>query len=145
MPRIDATALRRDLFETLKHLDEPIEIMRNGRVEAILSPPPPQVDPPAFDPRRLERICQRHKIQRLSVFGSYARGTDFGTTSDVDVLIVLSPGAKETFDRHMDIVFALEDLFGRSVDLCYESTLAECERETRASIDKDTKVLYEAQ
>jgi predicted nucleotidyltransferase len=112
-------------------------------VEAILSPPPQSADLPVYDPRRLERICRRHKIQRLSVFGSYARGTDFGPDSDVDVLIALAAHTPKTFDRHMDIIFALEDLFGRSVDLCYESTLAECDRETRGLVEKDTKVLYE--
>lgn len=144
MPKIEATALRRDLFETLRQLAGPIEVTRNGRVEATLSPPPQSAEPPAFDPRRLERICKRHEVQRLSVFGSYARGTDFGPESDVDVLVALAPGTRETFDRHMDVIFALEDLFGRQVDLCYEATLAECDRETRAFIEMDLRVLYEA-
>lgn len=142
MSRIDASMLRRNLFDVLKHLEQPIEIARNGRTAAILSPPK-RLAQPAFDPRRLARICTRHGIDKLAIFGSLARGIDFGAESDVDVLVTSAPSARKTYDRHMDIVFALEDLFGRSVDLCYAESLAE-DRDVRDMIEADMKVLYEA-
>jgi len=142
MTRIDATQLRKNLFDVLRHLEEPIEIARNGRTEAILSPPN-QPRSPRFEPRRLARLCAKHGIARLAIFGSLARGEDFGPASDVDVLVTLAKGKRKTFDRHMEILFALEDLFGRSVDLCYEESLTD-EPDVSAQIEADAKVLYAA-
>lgn len=143
MSTMDASALRRNLFGVLKHLEAPIEIARNGQTTAILSPPSRRRPHSAFDPRRLVRICLRYGIAKLAIFGSLARGSDFGPDSDVDVLVTLLPKTRKTYDRHMDIIFSLEDLFGRSVDLCYADSLAD-DRDARALIESDMKVIYEA-
>ncbi|MCI0492965.1 MAG: nucleotidyltransferase domain-containing protein [Planctomycetes bacterium] len=37
-------------------------------------------------------FCRRHRIRRLSLFGSILR-QDFGPNSDVDVLVEFQPGA----------------------------------------------------
>lgn len=140
---MEATQLRKNFFETLREIEVSIEVVRNGRVAAILSPPPHQ-DGLRYDRRRLARICERNKIRRLSVFGSFARGTDFGPESDVDVIVELTPRTKKSFVRHMDAIFELQDLFGRSVDLCYQSELVNCDPDTRDVITREAKVLYEA-
>ncbi len=52
-------------------------------------------------------------VHRIGVFGSHARGDEV-ETSDVDVLVEFN---EATFDNFMDLIFYLEDLFGRDVDL----------------------------
>jgi predicted nucleotidyltransferase len=40
----------------------------------------------------IQAYCQRHRVQRLSLFGSVLRD-DFTQESDVDVLLGFEPGA----------------------------------------------------
>ena len=40
----------------------------------------------------IESFCRRHRIRRLSLFGSVLR-SDFGPHSDVDVLVEFEPGS----------------------------------------------------
>ncbi len=56
---------------------------------------------------------------RLGLFGSYARNSP-NPQSDIDFLVVLE---QNTFERYMDILFYLEDLFRCKVDLVLEDTL----------------------
>ncbi len=58
-------------------------------------------------------IKKRFNVKRIGIFGSYARGEE-KETSDVDVLVEF---AEPSFDNFMDLVFFLEDLFGKEVDL----------------------------
>jgi len=55
----------------------------------------------------------RFGVREIGVFGSFARG-DQRADSDVDVLVDLTD---HTFDGYMDLLFYLEGLFGRKVDL----------------------------
>lgn len=55
------------------------------------------------------------------MFGSFARGEN-RSTSDVDVLVELEP-ERETFHDYMDLLFFLEDLFGKKVDLVMKDTI----------------------
>ncbi|HZX10429.1 MAG TPA: nucleotidyltransferase domain-containing protein, partial [Acidobacteriota bacterium] len=41
---------------------------------------------------RIKEFCQRHRIRKLSLFGSVLR-EDFGPGSDIDVLIEFETGA----------------------------------------------------
>lgn len=58
-------------------------------------------------------------VREIGVFGSFARG-DQTPASDVDVLVDLE---HHTFDAYMDLLFFLEDLFGRKVDLVMKETI----------------------
>ena len=60
-----------------------------------------------------EEIKERYSVGRIGVFGSYARGEQ-KATSEIDVLVEFE---KPTFDNFMDLVFYLEELFGKRVDL----------------------------
>lgn len=62
---------------------------------------------------RAEDYARRFGVRRLGVFGSFARG-EAGPDSDIDVLVELET---PSFDSYMDLMFELEDLFGRRVDL----------------------------
>lgn len=146
MPRLDATDLRKRLYDVLRHVrsEGPVEVCRNGRVEAVISPSPDVSDKPKYDPRRLSRICQRHGVARLALFGSVVRD-DFGPTSDVDVLYELLPGKKKTLAGYLSLADALSDLFGRPVDLHHFDTLESCSNKyLRLSILEDSNVIYEA-
>lgn len=58
-------------------------------------------------------------VKEIGIFGSFARGEQ-RTDSDVDVLVDLE---SNTFDAYMDLLFFLEDLFGRKVDLVDKDTI----------------------
>jgi predicted nucleotidyltransferase len=60
-------------------------------------------------------IKQKYKVRKIGIFGSSVRG-DSGERSDVDVLVEFEEGYK-TFDNYMDLLFFLEDLYSRKVDL----------------------------
>ena len=58
-------------------------------------------------------------VTEIGVFGSVARDEQT-EESDVDVLVELE---KKTFDAYMNLLFFLEDLFGRKVDLVMKGTI----------------------
>jgi len=63
----------------------------------------------------LKAFCRRHRIRKLSLFGSVLRD-DFSADSDVDVLVEFEPGTKVGL-RFFAIERELSELFGRKVDL----------------------------
>src|SRR5437868_6253787 len=58
-------------------------------------------------------------VREIGVFGSFARG-DQKAASDVDIVVDLE---SHTFDAYMNLLFFLEDLFGRKVDLVMKETI----------------------
>ena len=62
---------------------------------------------------------RRHKVRRLGIFGSAARG-ELRPESDLDILVELD---EKTFDGYMDLKFFWEKLFGRKVDLVMKEAL----------------------
>ncbi len=61
--------------------------------------------------------CKKHHIRKLSLFGSALRD-DFGTGSDVDILVEFEPGKAPSFFRLFDMEEELSALLGgRKVDL----------------------------
>jgi uncharacterized protein len=66
----------------------------------------------------ISKMCQRHRIHRLEVFGSAARATDFDpVSSDADFLVEFEPGAKDGLDSYFAFKADLEALLQRGVDL----------------------------
>jgi len=67
------------------------------------------------DKQRVARFCRRHHIRRLALFGSVLRD-DFGSDSDVDVLVEFEDGHAPGLG-----FFAMEnelsEIFRRKVDL----------------------------
>ena len=69
----------------------------------------------AYSQERLEQICRKYNVARLSLFGSAVRD-DFDAESDVDVLVEFIDG--RTPGLHIvDMRDELVELFGRDVDL----------------------------
>ena len=65
-------------------------------------------------------LAERFGVQRLALFGSFARDSA-REDSDVDVLVAFDGPA--TAKCYFGVQFYLEDLFGRDVDLVTEDAL----------------------
>lgn len=80
----------------------------------------------SIDQQRTEivRICERHQIRRLELFGSAARSTDFDpATSDADFLVEFAPESKRGLGTYFALKSDLEALLRRHVDLIEPATL----------------------
>ena len=91
---------------------------------------------------RIADICRQFAVQRLEVFGSAARGTDFNPeTSDADFLVEFVPGNGLPFlNRFFGLSEALADVLGRRVDLVEPEAVRN--PYIRASIDRAREVVY---
>ena len=78
-------------------------------------------------------LAERYGITRLALFGSVARGTSVAD-SDIDVLVAFDGPA--TSERYFGVLFYLEDLFGRSIDLVTEKALR---AELRPYIEREAR------
>jgi predicted nucleotidyltransferase len=64
----------------------------------------------------IRAFCQRHRVRRLSLFGSVLRD-DFTPESDVDVLLEFEPGAGVGMIAFEGLELELSGILGRKVDL----------------------------
>lgn len=63
-------------------------------------------------------LCRLYSVRRLELFGSAATGDLRTGTSDLDFLVEFDPLLRESYpDTYFRLLEALEDLFGRPVDL----------------------------
>jgi predicted nucleotidyltransferase len=76
-------------------------------------------------------VMKRFGARHLALFGSAARD-EMRDDSDVDVLVEFDDPA--TFDGYIGLLFYLEELLGRKVDLVTASGL---KPRARASIERD--------
>ena len=68
-----------------------------------------------IDRERLAEFCRRHRIRKLSLFGSVLR-EDFGAESDVDVLVEFDPSHVPGL-AFLSMEEELSQILGRKVDL----------------------------
>lgn len=87
-------------------------------------------------------LCQRYAVERLEVFGSAARGTDFNPeTSDADFLVEFSSDSDlRPFDQYFGFAEALRDTLGRPVDLVEADMIRN--PYLQASIDRSRELVY---
>ncbi|MBM4035371.1 MAG: nucleotidyltransferase family protein [Planctomycetes bacterium] len=88
---------------------------------------------------RITAFCRKWGITEFALFGSVLR-EDFGSNSDVDVLVTFAPGAGITFDNRVEMLDELQAIFGRKVDLVEKACLRNPFR--RHAILKSAEVLY---
>lgn len=70
-----------------------------------------------IDATAFEQLCRRHRIRKLSLFGSVLKGTA-GPDSDIDLLVEFLPDATPGYLGMAQIEIELSDLLGgRKVDL----------------------------
>ena len=94
-----------------------------------------------FDREALEGFCRRHSIRRLSVFGS-ALSTQFGPSSDIDLLVEFEPGRVPGLLRLAGMELELALLFGgREVEL---RTIEDLSRGIRDEVSASAEPLYVA-
>ena len=66
----------------------------------------------------LEVLCKKYNVARLEVFGSAATGKFDEETSDLDFLVEFLPLDEGRYaDAYFGLLFGLEELFGRQIDL----------------------------
>ncbi|MDQ1256523.1 MAG: uncharacterized protein QG656_1119 [Candidatus Hydrogenedentes bacterium] len=95
----------------------------------------------AIDTEQIGAFCRRWKVKELCLFGSVLRD-DFGSGSDVDVLVDLIAGHGLTLYDWIDMIEELETLLGRRVDLVAKSAIRNPLR--RREILRTAEVLYAA-
>ncbi|MGA8382804.1 MAG: nucleotidyltransferase family protein [Stellaceae bacterium] len=96
---------------------------------------------PSYDKEALARLCRRHGIRRLSLFGSTLKGTD-RPDSDVDLLVEFAPGATPSYFGLAEIEAELTALLrGRHVDL---RTAQELSRYFRTEMLREAEVQFDA-
>ena len=72
----------------------------------------------------LKRICLRYHVLSLHLFGSSATGDYQSEDSDLDFLVEFQPAAHTAYaDSYFGLLEALEQLFGRPVDLIVGSAI----------------------
>jgi len=93
----------------------------------------------SFDIMALETFCLENGINKLSLFGSVLRD-DFGSESDVDMLVEFMPGEKVGFMRLMEIESALSRALKRKkIDL---RTLEDISEYFRDRVLEEAETLY---
>ena len=134
------------IFAELKSLVEkgilfPLSISGNrtgsGKQAVKVNPNPNIIMPRG----KIARFCQRHHIQKLSLFGSVLR-EDFGSDSDVDVLVEFSPGHTPGYFSLFDMETELSALLrGRKADI---RTSQDISRYFRDQVIREARLVYEA-
>ena len=95
-----------------------------------------------FPRGELARLCRRHHVRRLSLFGSAVR-PDFRPDSDVDVLVEFEPQQTPALGEMAEMRDELSALFGgRKVDLATTAILRNPFR--RKAIEQDLETVYAA-
>jgi len=65
---------------------------------------------------QLRAFCRKWKVTEFSLFGSVTRA-DFGSDSDVDVIVEFAPDAPWSLLDLVDMQEELETIFARRIDL----------------------------
>jgi predicted nucleotidyltransferase len=84
-------------------------------------------------------VLGKSPVEKAWLFGSFARNEE-DSQSDIDILIRFSPNEKITLFRYGGIVYNLEQITGRKVDLVEEGMLQSFALETA---EKDKVAIYE--
>ncbi len=94
-----------------------------------------------IDPATLARVCQAHRIRRLSLFGSRLKGTA-SPDSDIDLLVEFDPNAHPTLLDLAQIEIDLgRALGGKKVDV---RTPEDLSRFFRNEVPRTAEVQYVA-
>jgi len=102
-----------------------------------------KVDLIAQHREQLQALCRKHDVSRLDVFGSAVRSDFNPAQSDLDFLVALNNFTiYNAADRFFDLLFDLEQLFGRKIDLI--SDVAIRNPYFRTAVDQERVNLYAA-
>lgn len=92
----------------------------------------------------IAELCRRYRVQRLEVFGSAARSSDFvPENSDADFLVEFSPSASSpSLKTFFGFQTDLSQILGRAVDLAEASVLRN--PYVQASVNRSRELVYAA-
>ncbi len=101
------------------------------------------IDDIALHREELRALCRRFHVRRLDLFGSAARGDFDPARSDLDFLVEFNRSAPQhPFDAYFGLKEALEELFGRPVDLVEAGAVRN--PYLKASIEQSRENVYAA-
>lgn len=93
---------------------------------------------------QLSSFCDRWQVAELALFGSVLRD-DFGSDSDIDVLVTYRPNAQRGLIEKMMMKEEMEDLVNRKVDLVSKKAIEQSRNWIRRQgIIGATEVIYVA-
>ncbi|MEX0886153.1 MAG: nucleotidyltransferase domain-containing protein [Phycisphaeraceae bacterium] len=92
----------------------------------------------------LERLCRAHHVRRLDLFGSVARDDFDPQQSDLDLIVEFDDQVVRSGFQgdYFTLLTALEDLFGRPVDLIEPDGIRN--PLFRAEVEQTRQPIYEA-
>lgn len=90
----------------------------------------------------LQQLCKKYAVKSMYLFGSASTGK-FNADSDIDILITFKELPIQQYtDNYFELHEALENLFGKKVDLITERSLSN--PYFIQSIDQTKQLLYAA-
>lgn len=99
--------------------------------------------PIEYKRRELKALCERHEVERLTLFGSALRGDFDPEKSDLDFSVTFSPMSPESHAAaYFGLLDDLEGLFGRRVDLVEIGAVRN--PYLRRSIEEEQETVYAA-
>lgn len=89
---------------------------------------------------QIDELCRRYNVRRLFAFGSVL--TDrFNDESDIDLIVDFDKKAiEDIFNTYFDFRYALEDVFGRKVDLLEDQPIRNSY--LRKNIEATKRLIY---
>ena len=74
---------------------------------------------------QLVSLCKKYRVLTMYLFGSATTGK-FNENSDIDLLVTFQNNVtlEEYADNYFDLMFGIEDLFERKIDMLPENTLS---------------------
>lgn len=94
---------------------------------------------------KIQDACKKHHVRSLYLIGSATQSENFNDNSDIDFLYRFRKEdipEMEYADNYFDLLFTLQDLFGRKVDLVAEEKMRN--PYFIDSINRNKQLLYEA-
>ena len=92
----------------------------------------------------IDAFCERWQVTQLAVFGSALR-EDFGSESDVDLLVSFDENARHTLFDMVRMEEELKKIFGREVDLVERAGVEQSRNHIRReTILQSTETIYAA-
>ncbi len=86
-------------------------------------------------------LCERYGVSKLDLFGSAATGAFDPATSDLDFVVAFAGYGPGVSSRFIDFADALEALFGRSVDLVFDTKMKN--PYFRASVNESRQAVFD--
>ena len=69
-----------------------------------------------------KHTLRKYGVKKIGLFGSFVRDEQ-NSSSDIDFLVVFEEG-KKNFHNFIDLVYFLEDLLGRKIEVVTEESLS---------------------